>query len=169
MDREVIEKFVESWGAMGSVWGVNTSVARVHALLIASDKPLSLDDMAEKLQISRGNANMCLRELRNWNVIRLTKAPGDRHDYYVSEDDIWKMSFAIMRERKRREYDPALVAVREALAKLKKGSDRGVEHRLKQMEEMLSTLDAIAEKLLSNEKLARKAISMLSVFAKIGR
>ena len=169
MDKEVLDSFVESWGAMGSIWGVNTSVARVHALLIATDKPLSLDDIAESLKISRGNANTCLRELRNWNVIKLIKVPGDRHDYYVSEDDVWKMTFAIARERKRREYDPALAAVRHTLSKLKKGSDHRVESRLKQMEEMLATLDGMGEKLFANEKMAQKALSMLSVLAKIGK
>jgi DNA-binding transcriptional regulator GbsR (MarR family) len=91
---------------MGSVWGVNTSTARVHALLMASDESLSLDDIASRLQISRGNASMCLKDLRNWGVVRLAKVPGDRRDYYVSEPDVWKMSFAIARERKRRPYAP---------------------------------------------------------------
>lgn len=151
---------------MGSVWGVNSSVARVHALLIASEKPLSLDDISATLQISRGNSNMCLRELRNWGVIRLIKVPGDRHDYYVTEDDVWKMSFAIAKERKRREFDPALQVVRETLSKLKKGSSVNVEKRLMEMEKFLSTVDGISERLLANESLARNAITVLSVFSK---
>lgn len=166
MDKEVIKSFVDSWGMMGSVWGVNTSVARVHALLIASDAPMSLDDIALRLKMSRGNANTCLRELRNWCVIRLVKVPGDRHDYYETESDIWKMTFAIARERKKREFNPALRVVRETLSKLRKGSSVTIEHRLKEMEGLLSTIDTLAERFLANESLSRKAVALLSALSK---
>ncbi|MBI5235032.1 MAG: transcriptional regulator [Deltaproteobacteria bacterium] len=165
MDNDVVDRFVASWGMMGSVWGVNTSVARVHALLITSDEPLSLDDISERLKISRGNANTCLRELRNWAVICLVKKPGDRRDYYVSESDIWRMSFAIMRGRKKREFDPTLRAVMDALSSAKKGSSKMVEKRLEEMAGLLNTMDNISEKLLANEALAKKALTLLTVLA----
>lgn len=166
MSDKALEKFVESWGMMGTIWGVNNSVARVHALMIASEEPLSLDDIAAELKISRGNANMCLRELRNWGVIRLVKIPGDRHDYYVTEEDIWKISFAIARERKRREFDPALRVVSETLLDVRKGSSATVERRLKEMKSFLSTVDMISERLFNNERLARKAVALLTSFTK---
>src|SRR3989337_1417877 len=113
------EQFVESWGALGQVWGINTSTARVHALLMVSADPISLDDIAARLGISRGNASMCLKELRSWRVIKLVKEPGDRRDYYISESDATKMFFAIARERKRREFDPLVEVVEATLTKLK--------------------------------------------------
>lgn len=162
MEEKATEKFIESWGMLGSVWGINTSMARVHALLIVSEGPVSLDEAAKRLGISRGNASMCLRELRNWGVIKLVKKGGDRQDYYITEQDVWKMFFSIARERKRREFDPALEVVRDTISTLRSGADGEVESRLKEMEKMLVTLDGIAEKTLASDELARYALNMLS-------
>jgi len=162
MEKDKLNRFVESWGIMGSVWGMNTSTARVHALLIATDEPLSLDNIAKRLSISRGNASMCLKELRNWGVIKQVKEPGDRKDYYVTEPDIWKMFFAIARERKKREFDPAVEAIREVLPYSDKRSKSSAGARLQQMEEFLTTLDRIAERFLENEEAARSVLSFLS-------
>ena len=161
MKKPDIEKFVESWGSMGSVWGLNTSTARVHALLMASDEPLSLDDIAARLKISRGNASMCLKELRNWGVARKVKTAGDRRDYYVTEPDVWKMFFAIARQRKRREFDPILEVLRDTLKEAGKGGG-SAEARLRQMEEFLATLDSIAEKFLEDEDKARSVLGFLA-------
>jgi DNA-binding transcriptional regulator GbsR (MarR family) len=150
---------------MGSIWGINTSIARVHALLIASEHALSLDDISNRLRISRGNASMCLRELRNWSIARLVKEPGDRQDYYVTEPDVWRMFFAILRERKRREFDPILAMVRETFSQLRAGSGGTVETRLQQMEELLGTLNLLAERFLADEDKARRALSLLSNFS----
>jgi len=164
---EALKKFVETWGTMGSMWGINASTARVHALLIASDDPLSLDEIAKHLKISRGNASMCLKELRNWDVIRLTKQPGDRRDYYVSESDAWKMFFAIIRERKRREFDPLVNVVKETLDSLREGVGSNVQPRLKRMEELLNTLNQISTRLLANEKTAHSVLLLLTGFSNV--
>ena len=95
---ESARQFVEARGAMGALWGINRSVARVHALLMATEGPLSLDEIAEQLQISKGNASMSLRELRTFGVVRQVEAPGDRRDFYVTEPDVWTMFFRILRE-----------------------------------------------------------------------
>lgn len=161
---QAIDEFIESWGAMGSVWGINTSTARVHALLMTSNEPLSLDDIAARLAISRGNTSMCLKELRNWRVIKLIKEPGNRRDFYVSESDVQKMFFAIARERKRREFDPLVEVVGTALQSLREetdGPEDDAQKRLKQMEEMLATLKLIAERFLGNEKLAVSVLPLL--------
>src|SRR5512146_1280447 len=128
---DTVQQFVEAWGSMGALWGINRSVARVHALLMATDAPLSLDDIAEQLQISKGNASMSLRELRNFGVVRQVEAPGDRRDFYVTEPDVWTMFFRILRERKRREFDPALEAIHRLLAQ--PGAKGQVLGRLEQM------------------------------------
>ena len=161
---EAIDKFIESWGVMGSVWGINASTARVHALLLTSEEPVSLDDIANRLAISRGNASMCLKELRNWKVVKLVKEPGDRRDYYLSESDVQKMFFAIAKERKRREFDPIVEVVETTLRALTRespGRQDKVPARLREMEKLLGTLKVVAERFLGNEKMATSILPFL--------
>lgn len=161
---KAIDKFIDSWGTMGSVWGINTSTARVHALLMTAAPAMSLDEISERLGISRGNASMCLKELRGWGVIKLVKEPGDRRDYYVSESNIQKMLFSIARERKRREFDPIVEVVETTLRALRQeaaGREDEVQARLKQMEELLRTLKLAAELFLANEKMVDIVLPLL--------
>jgi HTH-type transcriptional regulator, glycine betaine synthesis regulator len=158
MELEVIDRFVESWGAMGSLWGVNTSVARIHGLLIASDQAWCLDDISRRLAISKSNVSTSLKELRTWNVIRKVYKPGDRREFYVCEPDAWKMLFNIMRERKRREFDPVVAHIKDTLESATSAPDGIALERLKQMEQMLATFDNLANKLLSSETQARAVI-----------
>ena len=168
--RDAVDRFVDAWGKMGSLWGVNASTARVHALLMATSAPLGLDDIALRLKISRGNASMCLKDLKSWGVVKLEKEPGDRKDYYVTEPDVWKMFFAIARQRKRRELDPALEAVGEVVAALGEGdgssdgggSDIAVQARMKQMQDLLSTMSTVADQVFGDESRARYLLSFLS-------
>src|SRR5512146_713684 len=131
MNPDALAKFIDAWGAMGSLWGINRSVARVHALLMASEEPVSLDEIAERLQISKGNASMSLRELRTFGVVRQVEVPGDRRDFYVTEPDVWSRVFRILKERKRREFDPALEAIHRLLEQ--PGAKGQVLGRLEQM------------------------------------
>jgi DNA-binding transcriptional regulator GbsR (MarR family) len=160
LSADTVQRFVEAWGAMGSLWGINRSVARVHALLMASEAPVSLDELAERLQISKGNASMSLRELRTFGVVRQVEVPGDRRDFYVTEPDVWTMFFRILRERKRREFDPAVEAIRELLdAPGARGAVRG---RLEQMAELLDTMDGVAGRFLSDPKSSRSALAFVA-------
>lgn len=161
MEKETQDRFIDSWGSMGQLWGINISVARVHALLLLSDSPVSLDEIAKTLGISRGNASMSLKELKNWGIIRLVKEPGDRQDYYVTEPDVWKIFFLIMRGRKRREFDPLLDAVNETIASMPKSSGP-VNTRIRQLHDLLQTLDWVGEAALANEDRARTTMTMLS-------
>ncbi len=157
-----IGQFVDAWGAMGSLWGVNRSVARVHGLLIASDRPWSLDEISGELSISKSNVSGCLKELRSWGVVRRSVRPGDRREFYASEPDAWKMLFSIMRERKKREFDATLASIRQSVAEAA-ARPRGLAvERLKRMEEMLSTFDRLAERLLGGEAQARALISFFT-------
>ncbi len=169
MDKATHERFISSWGMMGSLWGINPSVARVHALLITSEEPLSLDQIAKTLFISRGNASMCLKELRNWTIVRPVKKPGDRQDYYESESDVWKMFIAIGRGRKRREFDPVMSVVHETLAGLSKDSGAKVQDRLRQMDELLRTLNLIAERFLADEKTAKSVLPLVARFEGVSK
>ncbi len=157
---ETVRQFVEAWGAMGALWGVNRSVARVHALLMASEEPLSLEEIAEKLDISKGNASMSLRELRTLGVARPVDVPGDRRDFYVTEPDVWTMFFRILKERKRREFDPALEAIHGLLAK--PGASGAVRGRLAQMQELLSTMERVAERFLGDPASSRAMLGFVA-------
>jgi DNA-binding transcriptional regulator GbsR (MarR family) len=157
---ETVRRFVEAWGAMGSLWGINRSVARVHALLMANEEPLSLDDIAEQLQISKGNASMSLRELRNFGVVRQVETPGDRRDFYVTEPDVWTMFFRILRERKRREFDPALEAIHRLVEEpAASGAMRG---RLEQMADLLSTIEGVVNRFLKDPESSRTALAFIA-------
>jgi DNA-binding transcriptional regulator GbsR (MarR family) len=158
--NETVQQFVEAWGAMGALWGINRSVARVHALLMATEGHLSLDEIAETLQISKGNASMSLRELRTFGVVRQVEVPGDRRDFYVTEPDVWTMFFRILRERKRREFDPALEAIHRLLEQ--PGAKGQVLGRLKQMSELLTTVEGVVNRFLKDPASSRAALSFVS-------
>ncbi len=164
MAEKHYDQFIESWGSMGVLWGINRSMARVHAFLITSEEPVDLDTIAEYLQISRGNASMCLKELRNWGVIRRVHNPGDRRDFYVAEPDAFRMFFLIGRERKKREFDPALHSVRLLLAEGETGKRRAVHARLRSLERLLTTVDLILNKCLADEKMTKAVLNILKGF-----
>lgn len=160
MAPESLQSFVEAWGAMGSLWGINRSVARVHALLMANERPLSLDEIADELQISKGNASMSLRELRTFGVVRQVEVPGDRRDFYVTEPDVWVMFFRILGERKRREFDPALEAVQRLIES--PGASGAVRGRLEQMADLLTTMDGVASRFLKDPASSRSALAFVA-------
>ncbi len=105
---EAKKQFIQTWGTLGSEWGINRTMAQVHALLLISPNALCTEDIMEQLNVSRGNANMNLRELMNWTLINKELVPGDRKEYFVAEKDIWEIARIIARERKRREIEPVL-------------------------------------------------------------
>jgi len=105
---EAKQQFIASWGAFGTHWGINRTMAQVHALLLVSPDPLSQDDLMEQLNISRGNANMNIRELVDWGLVDRVILPGERKEFFTAEKDIWKVARMIVKERKKRELDPML-------------------------------------------------------------
>ena len=163
--KEEYLRFIESWGSMGIFWGINRSMARIHAYILVSDSPCDLDVISKDLNISRGNASMCLKELRNWGVIQRVHISGDRKDYYTSENDSWKMFFRIATERKKREFDPALATLRDLMGEVDTEKEELVHSRLQQIEEILSTLDGVLSKFMEDEK---KSKLMLDFFKNFG-
>lgn len=105
---EARAQFIASWGAFGSHWGINRTMAQIHALLLISPDPLTQDDIMEQLNISRGNVNMNIRELIDWALVDRVIVPGERKEYFSAEKDIWKVARLIVKERKKRELDPML-------------------------------------------------------------
>jgi DNA-binding transcriptional regulator GbsR (MarR family) len=110
------EKFVAWWGEMGSKWGVNRTVAEIHALFYLSREPLNAEDIAAALSFSRSNVSASLRELENWGLITPVHFRGDRKQYYEAIKEPWEMFRVILEERKRREIDPTVVTLRACLA-----------------------------------------------------
>jgi DNA-binding transcriptional regulator GbsR (MarR family) len=105
---EAKQQFISSWGAFGTHWGINRTMAQIHALLLVSPDPLSADDIMEELNISRGNANMNIRELISWGLVDRVILTGERKEFFSAEKDIWKVVRQIVKERKKRELEPML-------------------------------------------------------------
>lgn len=114
--REAQDRFIASWGRMGSAWGISRTMAEVHALLYVTGEPMNTDEIMERLAISRGNVSMSVRALLDWGVIQKTHIRGDRKDYFQAEQDVWAMLRAIARERIKREVDPLLQSLDEIRA-----------------------------------------------------
>jgi DNA-binding transcriptional regulator GbsR (MarR family) len=109
--NEAKEQFTQLWGALGTSWGINRTMAQVHALLLISPDSLCTEDVMEKLSVSRGNVNMNLRELMNWNLVYKEIKAGDRKEYFRAEKDIWEVAKRIAKERKRREIQPLIASL----------------------------------------------------------
>jgi DNA-binding transcriptional regulator GbsR (MarR family) len=112
----VMQRFVLHWGEMGWRWGINRSIAQVHALLMLSPDPLPADAICEALGVARSNVSTSLKELQGWSLVRVVHVFGDRREHYETLRDAWEMFQVIMRERKKREIDPTLATLRECAA-----------------------------------------------------
>ncbi|AJQ93445.1 GbsR/MarR family transcriptional regulator [Gynuella sunshinyii] len=124
-----LQSFVLHFGEMGSRWGFNRTVGQMLALIVMSEKPLSADEIAEALNISRGNVSMAIKELNSWQLIRTHREPGDRKDYYVANGSIWQLAQQVMAERKKREVDPTLSMLRSQLMDVEESSEMSYEQR----------------------------------------
>ncbi len=106
--KEAKAEFVQSWGILGSQWGINRTMAQIHALLLVASDPLTAEEIMDQLSISRGNTNMNVRDLMDWDLVQKVIVPGERKEYFKAEKDIWKVATLIMYQRKKRELDPML-------------------------------------------------------------
>ncbi|MEM8737201.1 MAG: MarR family transcriptional regulator [Planctomycetota bacterium] len=142
----VQQKFVLHWGEMGTRWGVNRTVAQVHALLFLADRPLHAEDLVDTLGVARSNISTSLKELHSWGIVHTVPVLGERRDHFTSTADVWEMFQVILDERKKREIDPTLMLLKECVdeANATKGQTQGdTEHtrrRLTELYDMLNTL-----------------------------
>ncbi len=138
----VMQKFILHWGEMGTRWGVNRTVAQIHALLYLSPRPLNAGEIAATLAVARSNVSSSLRELQSWGVVKVVHLLGDRRDHFESMKDVWEMFRVILDERKRREIDPTLAVLRECVAGLEKDGapDAYIKQRLLEMLDFLETM-----------------------------
>jgi DNA-binding transcriptional regulator GbsR (MarR family) len=116
----VQQKFILHWGEMGTRWGINRTVAQVHALLFITARPVPADEIVEALSVARSNVSTSLKELQGWGIVRVVHVIGDRRDHFESMRDVWEMFRVIVEERKRREIDPTLILLRECVADVEK-------------------------------------------------
>jgi DNA-binding transcriptional regulator GbsR (MarR family) len=142
-------KFILHWGEMGTRWGVNRTVAQIHALLYLVGKPLPADEISETLEVARSNVSNSIRELQAWNLIKLTHVMGDRRDHFEASTDIWELSRTVVRERKEREILPTIDMLRGLLTDPEFMLD-GVERaqRVKEMLGMLETVTVWSDEML---------------------
>ena len=138
------QKFVLHWGEMGTRWGVNRTVAQIHALLYLSERPLSADDIVETLGVARSNVSNSLKELQSWKLVRVSHVMGDRRDHFQALQDVWEIFRVILEERKRREIDPTLTVLRECAIEGEEdaGLDAATLARMQVVLEFLEMLSA---------------------------
>ena len=137
----VQQKFVLHWGEMGTRWGINRTVAQIHALLYISPKPLNAEEIAETLDVARSNVSNSLRELQSWRIVKLVHVLGDKRDHFESMKNVWEMFRIVLDERKRREIDPTIAILEECIAEAGKGkdSDKSTEERLRELHRFFQT------------------------------
>ena len=160
--RTAQDLFIRRWGEMGQTWGINRTMAEIHALLYITAQPLCTDDVMERLNISRGNASMSLRALCDWGIIRRMHKRGERREYFESLGDVWEMFSLIAAERKRREMDPVLETIRQCQQMLNESSlgksaarQESVQltrQRLAGMEEFMEVTNKIFQQFIGNAR-----------------
>src|SRR3989454_4028681 len=140
----VQQKFVLHWGEMGARWGINRTVAQIHALLFISPRPLPAEEIAETLAVARSNVSTSLKELQGWGIVKLVHVLGDKRDHFESMKDVWDMFRVVLDERKKREFDPTMRLLHECIveAEKDKATDEYTEERLRELYKFFETTAA---------------------------
>jgi len=138
----VSERFVLHWGEMGSRWGVNRTVAQIHALLFISGRPMHADEIVQTLGVARSNVSNSLRELQGLNLVRIVHLLGDRRDHFETSGDVWELLRTVVRERKAREFEPTITVLRECLAHAEIGRETAVARQ--RIGETLALMDTVS-------------------------
>lgn len=146
------EEFVVQWGSLGTQWGINRTMAQIHALLMTAPEPMCTDEVMARLEISRGNAHTNLKDLVGWNLVRIITKKGDRKEYFEAEKDVWKIFITISKERKRREIEPAIHLLRDCAARTKDeaaGPGKDFHQQMQDLDEFLSFGVKVADTVIS--------------------
>ena len=144
-----LSRFVLHWGEMGTRWGVNRTVAQIHALLFISGRPMHAEELVDTLGVARSNVSNSLRELQGWNLVRLVHVDGDRRDHFETSVEVWELLRTIVRERQRREIAPTMQVLRELLADPALAKDPAAARlRMRETLELLDTLTAWSDEML---------------------
>jgi HTH-type transcriptional regulator, glycine betaine synthesis regulator len=150
LSAAVVRQFVEHWGMMARSWGINATMGELFALLYISGTDWTADALRERLDVSRGNVSMNLRELMNWGVVHKVHRQGERREFYRAETDVWTLFRRILSERKRRELDPTLVVLDRCVATIREDPSLvGLEDRVSSLHRFFSLINALATRLLT--------------------
>jgi DNA-binding transcriptional regulator GbsR (MarR family) len=150
---EARQKFIQSWGALGSSWGINRTMAQVHALLLVSTEPVSTEDIMDQLQVSRGNVNMNLRALMDWGIVSKENKMGERREFFIADKDIWAVARQIVRERRKREIEPMLKVLEEL--KVAAGSDaqtKEFKRMISELTDFTGKADSLLDKFIKSDE-----------------
>lgn len=139
------QHFILHWGEMGTKWGINRTVAQIHALLFLSEEPLNAEDICNRLGVARSNVSNSLRELQNWGIVKVVHLPGDRRDHFESIKDVYEMFRIIAAERKKREIDPTLANLRSCADEAGQDKGEGDAYAKKQLEELLGFFELVSD------------------------
>ncbi|MGK0413341.1 MAG: DNA-binding transcriptional regulator GbsR (MarR family) [Polaribacter sp.] len=151
--QEAKLKYINTWGSLATNWGVNKTMAQVHALLLVSTKPLSAEDIMEALQISRGNVNMNVRALIDWGIVQKEFVVGERKEFFIAIKDIWELFKQIAKERKKREIEPVIKVLKE-LQDVNDNSEEGHEFKkvLADLSKVTTTVNNILDKAIKADE-----------------
>ena len=165
----VMAKYVLHWGEMGTRWGVNRTVAQIHALLYLSPEPMTAEEIAGTLAVARSNVSNSLKELQSWDLINITHVLGDRRDHFTVKGDTWEMLIAIMEERKRREIEPTLTMLRSCILEMEndKVTPDVVRRRIENMLSFVSTLTEWFEQVVKLPK--NTLVSLMKLGGKVSK
>ena len=150
--KEAREQFVAQWGALGTQWGINRTMAQIHALLMTVPEPLSTDDVMAEMEVSRGNAHTNLKELIAWGLIRSVVKKGERREYFEAEKDVWSIFTTVAKERKRREIEPAIAVLHQCAEESKdmtSAEGKVFHEQMRQLEEFVGFASTMADRIAS--------------------
>ena len=142
---EFAQHFILHWGEMGTKWGINRTVAQIHALLFMSEEPLNAEQICDQLGVARSNVSNSIKELQNWGIVRVVHLPGDRRDHFTSIRDVYEMFRIIAAERKRREIDPTLRNLRDCAEEAGKSTAGGDAYAKEQLEQLLGFFELVSD------------------------
>ena len=155
-EREQLKRtrgeFVAQWGALGTQWGINRTMAQIHALLMTAPQPVTTDEVMEELAVSRGNAHTNLKELVAWGLVRMVVRKGERRDFFEAEKDVWTIFTIVARERKRREIDPALAVLGKCATDsegMQSAEGMAFHDQMRQLQEFVTFASKMADRVAS--------------------
>lgn len=152
--QEAKNKFISTWGSLGTLWGINKAMAQIQALLFVSTKPLSMEDIMEELKISRGNTSMNLRQLMDWGIVSKTLVAGERREYFTTEKDVQELARIIAKERSRREIQPVIKVLHEVSSIQDDGTERTKEliKQTRALHDLAETADTMMNKVVEQKQ-----------------
>lgn len=164
------QRFILHWGEMGTKWGINRTVAQIHALLFISEQPLHAEDICVRLGVARSNVSNSLKELQNWGIVKTVHLSGDRRDHFESIKDVYELFRVIAAERKRREVDPTLIRLRACASEAGETDESADAYAKRQLEELLGFFELVSDFYEKMDRLPTKsAISAIRMGDKIAK